>query len=248
MMSKIPEMGKLKERIRLINEKQSYSFNDLNKIVDAFIDTFDSAIKKNAIYPYKNEANALLRFLEIIRRRTYESKMPIKELGGKSILRDEIILKGKCSFSILGYRFNIIYFKEDIDNAVEDINKNVQRLYDRKFLFNSLENCVLKHIELEHINNGIFSDEDIFLGQGKVIMPAKIYSIKYLLFDVFLKGKELEFSHKDEFGTLEEAIMNTDTNILGTVVIAKNTEKYPFFETSFPAVVRKYKEKLHIDN
>jgi len=192
--------------------------SDVKKVSENSLMLCSEAISRNAFYPHAELAGRVLQFIKQYRN----------EFSKKS--------NRQCS----------AYFRKEKEDSFIATCNEISKLEDNISLFEAMKYAISKHIKLEAEP---IEGEILYLAQGRLILPTKIITKGYHVFSISSKqcagcgSKELSFNPLTKYGlsSVEEAKRrHTEKDELMTVVIARNTEHYPLFETVLPIIKEKY--------
>lgn len=234
------------ELTRLQREKSAGSIEDLVKLGYMQIDVYRKAMADNKLNPYKELNENFLGQITELRKDISRTRLKNIENIEYKGFKIKVEFPGQTTTEIL-------ITPQEINNAIGLTNKLIESYEEYSIQFTNMKNCLMKHIELEILPNKSLDNESIYLGRGKVVMPAKIKTEGYHVFDISVerclthKTDEVRLMPLTEHGlkTIEEALERyAEPDTIETLAVARNTEHYPLTETAIPIIRKKYEEGL----
>ncbi len=227
-------------------ERRKNTLQDIDKILTQQSAEFSEAVKESRLEPAITIAATMLSSLEGV---IGDIKGMIEEVR----MASRLYPKGIISLHPIPLSFgeNIIDLhlsKDEIIYARDLFNTQIEKTREDIVMLESMKNAIMNHITLEVRPHELFEGQKVYLGQGKVIIPvSKGSDVKYNVMSVFYSNerKQLDFSIVNDKPLDSEAdaiSIYTDPKDLASLVIAKNTEKYPLRETAMPIVAERYRK------
>jgi len=152
--------------------------------------------------------------------------------------------KSGCVRIKAGHNFHFHPNSSEIETMLNVINTLLPRLEEKSSLYGYLEECLMRHIQLDLLPDKLFGDRKVYLKSGHLIFP---HVGTYLVYDIFTYTNRVVFKPIIRYGcrTQEEALKDyVDHSLIGSIAIAKNTDYYPLEETVLPILKKKYEEGL----
>lgn len=253
MINSEAELKTLTSRLASLQTSQEFHTAEvLDETVSLHLQMFDTALKEMALFPYAMGAECVLKELNFFKERvnTFREDYAKKCKEHPHFSSTLASFPFPMPFSLTGQTFLFGLRIREIGSLIERINRNISSLDERKNHFLRLKSGVEQHIQLEVLPDEVLGDD--YFAQGKLIVPTAIKSSGYHLYRINLqfcshcsKPHGMDMALMTEYGlpSVEEVLRQYCTpRPLGTVAIAKNTERYPLEETVLPILKLKYPE------
>ncbi|MFH1210781.1 MAG: hypothetical protein V1645_02580 [archaeon] len=231
--------------------KSHHSIEDLEEVIKFNKETFDNAAKSNFLSPYITIAHAIHTTLMGVRDVMHEC---LKDSRKKHVEKPNERFYGlaKLELGLSGNTFRFEVYENELTRMIDMLNSKIPVIEEKVVYFDSMKDCLLKHIQLEVLPNELFDGERIYLSKGHVIIPSGLNPTGYHVFGISAKagkdGSSLDFDNlvnSHPVSSVEEAIKKyVDPDVIASVAVAKNTEFYPLMETALPIVREKYEKGL----
>lgn len=219
---------------QLHGQKSIHPVEDFPKVIEWHLDLFSASLKHNYLAPCQEMSQDIAAALQKLRTQLNAAVYSIH--GGNH--------KSGCVRIAAGYNFHFHPNSSEIETMLHVVNTFLPQLEEKSSLYGYLEECLMRHIQLDLLPNKIFDDRKVYLKSGHLIFP---HVGAYLVYDIFTCPKGVVFKPVIRYGcrTLDEALKDyVDHSLIGSIVIAKNTDYYPLEETVLPILKKKYEAEL----
>jgi len=189
------------------------TIDDLARLVREYNKKYDRALQTGQIFPYKSEVQQLCSVLDMA------INWKVREPVG------------------LFFPGNPICIKIEEDDKPR-LNEMLREVSQRKHRFDGLWGSLSHIIEMDVLPNPVFGDKEVYLPQGRIIIPSRGYFHTFRI----KQGEGTEFEQLQPLAlSLPDAITkHTNPDTYGTIAIANNTQLYPLNETVAPILAARY--------